>query len=100
MNDLIVLVYSMKGCPHCVDLKKTLFEQGVVFYDRDIDEHQEEYKMFVEATKSDLVPALMIIEGDEQSNKSFLYVPERDYMELNEAVDLVNNHRRNVGLIS
>jgi glutaredoxin len=39
MDNKLVIVYTMKGCPHCVDFKKMLDENGIEFYNRDIDEY-------------------------------------------------------------
>jgi hypothetical protein len=47
-----------------------------------------------------MIPALLIIEGDGKDYKSFLYAPERNYDELTEAVDIINGHRKKVGIIS
>ena len=60
MKDLNVIVYTMKGCPFCVDFKKMLKEEGVEFFDRDIDEHKDEYDIFSEITDNDMIPALLI----------------------------------------
>ena len=89
----------MKGCPFCTDFKEMLTKEGIEFFDRDIDEHQAEYDVFVEVTDNDMIPALLIIEGDGDEHKSFLYAPERNYNELSEAVTIIQSHRKNVGLI-
>jgi hypothetical protein len=46
-----------------------------------------------------MIPALLIIEGNGKDHESFLYAPDRNYMELTEAVDIINQHRKKVGLI-
>jgi glutaredoxin len=89
MNDINVIVYTMKGCPFCSQFKDMLSENGIEFYDRDIHEYQDEYQLFTEITGSELIPSLMIIEGNEEDHESFLYVPEKDYQELTEALDIV-----------
>jgi len=89
----------MKGCPFCVDFKKMLTEQGIEFYDRDIDEFSDEYDIFTKITENDMIPALLIIESENEKNDSFLYVPDKDYMELTEAVDIIKKHRKKVGII-
>ncbi len=86
MSDLNVIVYTMKGCPFCTDFKEMLTNEGIEFFDRDIDDYDEEYQLFIEVTDNDMIPALLIIEGDDQKHKSFLYAPERDYNELSEAL--------------
>jgi glutaredoxin len=83
----------MKGCPFCVEFKEMLTKESIEFFDRDIDEHKEEYDLYSEITDNDMIPALLIIEGDEKNHKSFLYAPDRDYNELNEALNIVKRHK-------
>jgi glutaredoxin len=99
MKDLSVVVYTMKGCPFCDQFKDLLVNESIEFFDRDIDEFKTEYDIFVEVTNNDMIPAFLIIEGDNDEHESFLYAPERDYNELTEAVDIINSHRKNVGII-
>jgi len=99
MKNLSVVVYTMKGCPFCVQFKKILTNEGIEFFDRDIDEHKDEYDIFTEITKNDMIPALLIIESENSKNESFMYVPEKNYNELTEALDIINTHRKKVGII-
>lgn len=99
MKDLNVIVYTMEGCPFCVDFKELLVKEGIEFFDRDIDKFKDEYDTYVQITENDMIPSLLIIEGDENNYESFLYAPDRNYNELTEAVDIINQHRKNVGLI-
>ena len=41
MKDLNVIVYTMKGCPFCVDFKELLTNEGIEFFDRDIDKYKD-----------------------------------------------------------
>lgn len=86
----------MKGCPFCDDFKKMLKEENIDFFDRDIDEYEQEYKTFVEITENEYIPSLLIIESEGENFDSFLYVPERDYNELTEAVTIIKGHRQNI----
>ena len=100
MKNLNIIVYTMQGCPFCTDFKNMLSEQNIEFFDRDIDEYKEEYDTFSTITENDMIPALLIIEGDNNDDyKSFLYVPEKDYMELTEAVDIIKKHKAKSGLL-
>lgn len=96
MKNLDIVVYTMQGCPYCVQFKDMLKENSIEFHDRDIDEFEDEYNMFSEITRNDSVPALMIIEGDEDNYKSYLYAPDRDYNELVEALEIVKNHQQKI----
>ena len=99
MKDLNVIVYTMKGCPFCVDFKELLTNEGIEFFDRDIDEYRDEYDTFTQITENDMIPALLIIEGNDAKYESFLYAPKRNYNELTEAVDIINQHRKKIGII-
>lgn len=99
MKDLNVIVYTMEGCPFCVEFKKLLKKEGIEFFDRDIEKYKDEYDTFSEIVENDLIPALLIIEGDGKDYQSFLYAPDRNYFELTEAVDIIKEHRKNVGII-
>lgn len=89
----------MKGCSHCEEFKKMLVEKNIDFFDRDIDEHEEEYDTFSEITGSEYIPALLIIEGNQDNYESFLYTPDKDYDKLTEAVEIINKHRKSVGIL-
>ncbi len=69
----------MKGCPFCVEFKKMLKKEGIEFFDRDIDKYKDEYDTFSKIVENDLIPALLIIEGDGQDYQSFLYAPDKNY---------------------
>jgi hypothetical protein len=76
-----------------------LTKEGIEFYDRDIDEYKDEYDTFSEITENDMIPALLIIEGNGKNYKSFLYAPDRNYNELTEAVQIIKEHRKKVGIV-
>ena len=99
MKDLSIVVYTMKGCPFCTDFKEMLTKEGIQYFDRDIDEYKDEYDLFVEITNNDMIPSLLIIEGNEKDHESFLYAPERNYNELTEAVAIIDGHRKKLGII-
>jgi len=88
MNKYLV-VYSMKGCPHCDNLKKMLVNENIEFYDRDIDENSEEYDLFVEITSNEYVPAFMIIQENNEETSTKLYAPDRDFNTLDEGVEII-----------
>jgi glutaredoxin len=88
--DKVAIVFTMKGCPHCVILKEMLKESEIEYVDRDIDEYEEEYNLFVEATGSDYVPAFMLIENPESETPATgLFIPERDFNDVDEAKNII-----------
>jgi glutaredoxin len=82
----------MNGCPFCEMMKEQLKESNIEFYERDIDEHKDEYDMFVEITENDYVPAFMIVESPGEEPKSLLFAPERDFNEISEGIDIIKKH--------
>jgi glutaredoxin len=90
--DKLVVLFTMKGCPYCVEMKEKLKESNLNFVERDIDEHEEEYDLFVEVTENDYVPAFMIIESPEKDPKTHLFAPERDFNEIDEGVKIIREH--------
>lgn len=90
---LDVVVYTMEGCGHCEEFKKMLTESGITFYDRDVFKFQKEHNMYVELTKSEYVPSLLLIETDEANEqKSIFYAADRDFKTINEGLNLVKKH--------
>lgn len=88
--DKVAVIFTMKGCPHCIILKEMLDEANIDYVDRDIEEFEEEYDLFVEATGSDYVPAFMLIEEfDLETRKSTLLVPDRDFQDIDEGINLI-----------
>jgi glutaredoxin len=90
--DKLLILYTMDGCPFCTMMKDKLNESNIIFHERDIDVHRDEYDLFVEITENDYVPAFMIIEGDEQKQPiSSLYAPDRDFNDLDEGIEIIKN---------
>lgn len=87
--DKVIVLFTMKGCPHCVEMKEMLIKEGIDFVDRDIDEYEEEYNMFVKITENEYVPSFMLIENPETEPVSELYAPERDYDDLEDGVEII-----------
>ena len=99
MSDLNVIVYTMKWCPFCDEFKTMLKERSIDFFDRDIHDNSDEYELFTEITQNEFIPALLVIESDGEDHQSYLYAPDRNYNDLEEAIDLINEHRKKVGII-
>jgi hypothetical protein len=70
-------------------MKEMLVNEGIDFVDRDIDDYEEEYNMFVEITENEYVPAFMLIENPETDPISELYAPDRDYDDLEDGVEII-----------
>ena len=92
MDNKLVIVYTMKGCPQCVVFKELLTQNNVDFHDRDINEYPEEFDMFVELTGKDYVPAFILVDESESDEPiPMLFAPEEDFNELEEGVQIILN---------
>jgi len=89
--DKIVVLFSMKSCPFCVQLKEMLEKEDIPFFDRDIHENKEEYDLFVEITGNDYVPSFMLIENPELDAKTELFAPDRDFQDINEGLEIIKS---------
>lgn len=90
--DKVAVIFTMKGCPFCVELKEMLEKEDIFFVDRDIHEHEEEYDLFVELTGNDFVPAFMLIESPESNEPiTELFTPDRDFDDINEGFEIIKN---------
>ena len=91
--DKLLILFTMEGCPYCDMMKEQLTELDIHFEVRDINEHKDEYDMFVEITENEYVPAFMIVESpDGDDHKSYLFAPERDFNEIEEGVEIIKEH--------
>lgn len=90
--DKVIILYTMEGCPYCLMMKDKLNELEIPYVDRDINKHKDEYDMFVEVTESDFVPAFMVLENIDTEPQSYLYVPEKDFNEIDEGVRIIQEH--------
>ena len=82
----------MEGCPYCEMMKEQLDAIDADYVIRDINEHEEEYNMFVEITENDFVPAFMIVESPDENPNPMLFAPERDFNEIEEGVGIIKEH--------
>jgi glutaredoxin len=80
----------MKGCPHCHEFKEMLNNENIEYIDADIEDHSEEYEMFVQITENDFVPAIMLV--DEENSKNKFYAPDRDFEDLEQGVELIKKY--------
>jgi len=89
--DKVAVLFTMKGCPFCVDLKEMLEKEDIPFVDRDIHEYEEEYNLFVEVTENEYVPAFMLIESPEENPVTELFAPERDFEDITEGFEIIKS---------
>ena len=82
------IIFTMKGCPHCDNLKTQLKESNIEFKEIDVDQSENEvlYESFSKKVESDYLPAIVI------GKKAFL--PERTFKKIDDAVILIREYLR------
>lgn len=90
----VIIVFTMEGCPFCDMIKEELKKNNIDFVNRDIDEYEDEYDVFSKATGSDYVPALMLMNLDEnqEANDVKLLAPDTHFEDIYEAVEIVKKY--------
>lgn len=86
-TDVRVKVFSMKGCPHCENLKNKLNENNIDYIEIDIDEHEELYNNFSKKVNNEYLPAILM--------DRTAFVPEKSFNTIDEAVSLIKNQLLN-----
>ena len=55
-----VCVFTMKGCPHCKQLKDRLTKEDIDFVEYNVDEHQALWLQIVSQLKNELLPTVFL----------------------------------------
>ena len=86
----VVIVFSLEGCSHCVDLKKKLNEVGIQYIEIEVTKNKEIWDKVVEQTGHNSLPSVYIsIDG---GDKGPIFVPERDYQTQEELIEKIKTY--------
>ena len=85
-----IIVFTLNGCGHCVELKKSLNELEIDYSEIVIDNNEEIWNQVVNQTGHNSLPTIFIsINGDEEGP---VFVPERDFNSLDECVEIIKKY--------
>jgi len=84
-----VIVYTLEGCQHCLDLKNRLNKLSIPYIEREISKNRSEWESVVTQTKKDLLPSVYV--GEDDVGNGVYYIPERDFQDLDSVVELIKN---------
>lgn len=82
-----VFVFTIDGCVHCRNLKKSLKQSNILFNELEVYENEELWEEIVEKTKEDVLPTIFIKQDDDGSG--VLFIPGVDFFSEDEAIDLI-----------
>jgi hypothetical protein len=85
MNEIIV--FTLNGCSHCVDLKKELKNLNITFTEIEVESNKEIWNSVVKQTGHNSLPSVYIsIAGGDEGP---IFVPERDYKDRDDLIEKI-----------
>jgi glutaredoxin len=85
MNEIIV--FTLNGCGHCVDLKKELNNLNISFSEIEVESNKEIWDSVVKQTGHNSLPSVYIsIAGGDEGP---IFVPERDYKDRDDLIEKI-----------
>lgn len=85
-----VILYTLKECQHCIDLKLALNNENIVFNNIDVDLDPDEWDRILKITNEDAVPTVLIFDTDAMSGP--LFVAGVDFEETDEIIQIIKKH--------
>ena len=79
-----LVMYTMKTCSFCTQMKKQLLEAEIDFVERDSKEHVEEWEVVKSMTAVPVFPTL-VVDGE-------YLIPNRDFQNVKQGVDMVRRY--------
>ena len=88
MNNIVV--FTLKGCGHCVELKKELIVREIPYNEIEISENEEIWNQVVKQTGHNALPTVFIgLEGNENGP---VFVAGRDFNTKEEAIEKIRKY--------
>jgi glutaredoxin len=86
----VVVIFTLDGCSHCVDLKKKLDDLKIQYIEIEVTKNKEIWDKVVEQTGHNSLPSVYIsIDGGDTGP---IFVPERDYETQDELIEKIKNY--------
>jgi glutaredoxin len=85
MNEIIV--FTLNGCSHCVELKKELKKLNITFTEIEVESNKKIWDSVVKQTGHNSLPSVYIsIAGGDEGP---IFVPERDYKDRDDLIEKI-----------
>lgn len=85
-----VNVFTLNGCSHCVELKKTLNENQIEFKEFEISQHQELFDEVIRLTGHNSLPTTYL--QNPETGSGPIFVPGRDYKSKEELLEKIKKY--------
>ena len=86
----LVIVFTLSGCYHCIELKKKLVQNEIKFNEIEVGNNPQIWDKVIEQTGHNTLPTVYIAldEGDHGP----VFVPERDYETQDELIEKIKKY--------
>jgi glutaredoxin len=85
-----IVVFTLNGCGHCVELKTKFKENHIPFQEIEIGSNQKLWDQVVNQTGHNSLPTVFVgLEGGESGP---VFVPGRDYKDKDELLEMIKSY--------
>jgi glutaredoxin len=85
-----IIVFTLDGCVHCVELKKELNNENIPFTELEIGNNKDIWDIVVKQTGHNSLPTVFIgLNGEDEGP---VFVPERDYTSREDLIEKIKNY--------
>lgn len=85
-----IIVFTLDGCSHCVELKKELNNENIPFTELEIGNNKDIWDVVVKQTGHNSLPTVFIgLNGEDEGP---VFVPERDYTSKEDLIEKIKNY--------
>ena len=85
-----IIVFTLDGCGHCVELKKELNNENIPFTELEIGNNKDIWDVVVKQTGHNSLPTVFIgLNGEDEGP---VFVPERDYTSREDLIEKIKNY--------
>ena len=85
-----IIIFTMKGCPACADLKSGLIENNIPYKELPIHENRYIWNQVVKQTGLRNLPTIFIQEPD--TDMGPIYIPGRDFETKEQIIDIIKGY--------
>ena len=85
-----VIVFTLNGCVHCVNLKEKLDEVSIPFTEIEITNNQKLWDTVVEQTGHNVLPTLFIKKNN--TDVGPVFIPGKDFENVDDIIPKIKNH--------
>lgn len=80
-----IVVFTLNGCVHCIELKKKLNAKNIPFHEVEVSANQDIWNNVVQQTGDNALPAVYV--SLDNGDHGPIFIPEKDYSSQEELLE-------------